>query len=372
MAKMGGQAKKRNIRDEMVFDAQTYLIAIDTGCSFCITNDDRHFVGDVETVEMKVNGIGGKQVVANKKGTVRWSYLNDDGCVYDHYIPNTYYNKASPYCLLSPQHVAQMANDHYPNRDGTCITTYADTLVMMWDQGKQQRTVAVDPSTNIFLMRSAPAFEKFHAFNSTIEAIDEGRYEMHSPNIVSDGESDDDSIGSLDEQEQNELTSSGAANNQPIVLEVARNENVHDRRHPDIPNEAFDRINFSGEMEILPTEDVEIQANTSQAQLLAWHYRLGHIPFAKIRQMASRGDLPIGLATCQIPKCAACMYGKATRRAWRTKNSGKRYREQTGHSTRSSRLHGSTGISSTRPHRANERFLDKKKIHSSHRVRRPL
>jgi Reverse transcriptase (RNA-dependent DNA polymerase) len=321
MAKLA-QQKKRNIRDEMVFDAQTYLIAIDTGCSFCITNDDRHFVGEVETVEVKVNGIGGKQVTANKRGTVRWSYLNDEGCVYDHYIPNTYYNKESPYCLLSPQHVAQMANDHYPDRNGTCITTYSDTLVMMWEQGQQRRTVDVDPSTNIFLMRSAPAFEKFHAFNSTIEEIDNGRYEMHSPNIVSDGESDEESIGSLDElddQEQNELTPPATANNQPIVLEVARNENVHDRRHPDIPNTAFDRIDFNGEMEMLPTEDVDIQANTSQAKLLAWHYRLGHIPFAKIRQMASRGDLPIGLATCQIPKCAACMYGKATRRAWRTK-----------------------------------------------------
>jgi hypothetical protein len=309
------RSTNRNIRDEMVFDAQTYLIAIDTGCSFCITNDDRHFVGEVETVEMTVKGIGGKQVTANKKGTVKWSYLNDEGYVYDHYIPNTYYNKESPYCLYSPQHVAQMASDDYPDRNGTYITTYAETLVMTWDQLRQQRTVKIDPSTNIFLMRSAPSFEKFHAFNSTIEEIEDGRYEMHSPNIVSDGESDDDSIGSMDEQEQNELTPSVTANNQPIVLDVTRN----DRRHPDLPNTAFDRINFHGEMERLPTEDVEIQANTSQAQLLAWHYRLGHIPFAKIRQMASRGDLPIGLATCQIPKCAACMYGKATRRAWRTK-----------------------------------------------------
>jgi hypothetical protein len=165
-------------------------------------------------------------------------------------------------------------------------------------------------------MRSAPAFDRFHAFNSTIERIEEGMYEMHSPNIVSDGESDDESIGS---NEMEELTLSGAANNQPIVLEAGTNERIHDRHHPDIPDTVFDQSTFNGEMEILPTEDVEIQANTSQAQLLAWHYRLGHIPFAKIRQMASRGDLPIGLATCQIPKCAACMYGKATRRAWRTK-----------------------------------------------------
>jgi hypothetical protein len=125
---------KTNIHDEMVFDAQTYLMAIDTGCSFCITNDDRHFVGEVETINTKVNGIGGKQVTVNKRGTVRWTYLNDDGCIYECFIPHTYYNKESSYCLFSPQHVAQMASDDYPDRNGTFVTTYADTLVMTWDQ----------------------------------------------------------------------------------------------------------------------------------------------------------------------------------------------------------------------------------------------
>jgi hypothetical protein len=278
-----------------------------------------NIVGEIETVSMTVKGIGGKQVVANKKGTVKWSYLNDDSCVHDQYIPNTYFNKESPYCLYSPQHVAQIASNDDPNEDNTCVITYAEKLVLLWEQGTQKRTVLIDPATNIFLMRSAPAFERFHAFNSMIEEIDDGMYEMHNPNIVSDTESNDESV--ISEMEQHDPTiPSNMGNNQPIVLNVPKPVNIHDRRHPDLPDSVFNRINFNGEVEMLPTEDVEIQANTTQAQLLAWHYRLGHIPFAKIRQMASRGDLPIGLATCQIPKCAACMYGKATRRAWRTKS----------------------------------------------------
>jgi hypothetical protein len=277
-------------------------------------------VGEIESVSMTVKGIGGKQIMANKKGTVKWSYLNDDGCIHDQYIPNTYYNKESPYCLYSPQHVAQIARDDNPNDDGTCVITYADKLILLWEQRTQQRTVMIDPATNIFLMRSAPAFERFHAFNSTIEEIEDGMYEMHSPHIVSDTESDDESVLSEMEQERHDTNIPNMENNQPIVLTLPEQVNIHDRRHPDIPDSVFNRINFSGDVEILPTEDVEIQANTTQAQLLAWHYRLGHIPFAKIRQMASRGDLPIGLATCIIPKCAACMYGKATRRAWRTKS----------------------------------------------------
>ena len=35
--------------------------------------------------------------------------------------------------------------------------------------------------------------------------------------------------------------------------------------------------------------------------------------------MAKQGIFPARLATCEIPKCAACMFGKATRKPWRSK-----------------------------------------------------
>ena len=40
---------------------------------------------------------------------------------------------------------------------------------------------------------------------------------------------------------------------------------------------------------------------------------------AKMQSMAKRGLLPKKLAKCQIPTCTSCLYGKATRRPWRTK-----------------------------------------------------
>ena len=81
---------------------------------------------------------------------------------------------------------------------------------------------------------------------------------------------------------------------------------------------SFDRVVDTEGPSVVP-EDEDTQAKTPQAQLLAWHYRLGHLSFAKIQQMAGRGDLPARLTTCKIPKCAACMFGKATRRPWRSR-----------------------------------------------------
>jgi hypothetical protein len=54
-------------------------------------------------------------------------------------------------------------------------------------------------------------------------------------------------------------------------------------------------------------------------ELMRWHLQLGHLPFANIRLMAARKEIPSRLANCRIPKCQSCLYGRATKRPWRTK-----------------------------------------------------
>jgi hypothetical protein len=301
---------------ERAFDTNTYAIAIDSACSYCITNDIRHFVGEIEHINVAVKGIGGKQVSATMKGTVKWSFANDAGQVHDEYIPNTYYNETSPYCLYSPQHVAQVSDDHHPKRNGTYCITYADTLELHWNQRQQRRTVHIDPGTNIFIMQSAPTYtphnNRFVAFNHAIEEIDGDQYEMATKDIMcmaSNVIPDDESVSEGNGSEETEIQ----------TLEPRR-EN-QERYHPDLPNTVFNTpdTNPNHATHLIPPEDTKIQSNTAQARLLAWHYRLGHIPFGKIRQLAARGDLPSDMATCPTPRCAACMFGKMTRRAWRTR-----------------------------------------------------
>ena len=47
-------------------------------------------------------------------------------------------------------------------------------------------------------------------------------------------------------------------------------------------------------------------------ELLRWHYRL--------QLMARKGLLPKQIARCHVPKCQDCVYGKQTRRPWRTRS----------------------------------------------------
>ncbi|EJK77403.1 hypothetical protein THAOC_00765, partial [Thalassiosira oceanica] len=52
-----------------------------------------------------------------------------------------------------------------------------------------------------------------------------------------------------------------------------------------------------------------LQATSLQGELLRWHYRTGHLPFGKLKQLAINGDIPKYLAKVTPPFCAACIYG---------------------------------------------------------------
>ena len=63
-------------------------------------------------------------------------------------------------------------------------------------------------------------------------------------------------------------------------------------------------------------DEEDRQKSTPEAELLMAHHRFQHISFSKLQEMAHQGILPRRLAHCKIPSCSACLYGKATKRAW--------------------------------------------------------
>jgi hypothetical protein len=64
-----------------------------------------------------------------------------------------------------------------------------------------------------------------------------------------------------------------------------------------------------------------LAAANPQAELLCWHYGLGHTSFAKLKLMYALGILPRRLSSVHPPKCAGCIFGATTKRPWRTKAS---------------------------------------------------
>ncbi len=55
--------------------------------------------------------------------------------------------------------------------------------------------------------------------------------------------------------------------------------------------------------------------------MICWHYCLGHLTFAKLKQLALNGKIPKKLALIKPPKCAGCLFGTMTKIPWRGKES---------------------------------------------------
>jgi hypothetical protein len=66
-------------------------------------------------------------------------------------------------------------------------------------------------------------------------------------------------------------------------------------------------------------EDTQLATNDDQTELMRWHYRLGHLPFTKLKQLALNGEIPKKLAKVKPPKCAGCLFGAMTRIPWRSR-----------------------------------------------------
>ena len=58
-----------------------------------------------------------------------------------------------------------------------------------------------------------------------------------------------------------------------------------------------------------------------EEELLQLHYDMGHIHPDRLKLMAKQGIIPPKYQHTKMPFCAACAYGKATRKPWRSRTS---------------------------------------------------
>ena len=91
-------------------------------------------------------------------------------------------------------------------------------------------------------------------------------------------------------------------------------------RHPNNKNPS--EFKLTGKRDAMGWgKEIEHRNDNLAMEFLNLHCRAGHVSFAKLQQMARQGSIPRKFSSCPIPVCAACMYGKATRKRWRDKPS---------------------------------------------------
>ena len=289
------QRQQRHHLTRARFDSDSVPIAIDNCASRCITTDRSDFLPDsIRTLPKPLLVRGLSRVPVTTIGTVRWRLQDDRGVVHSFDIPNTILMSSLDHRLLSPQHLAQVFGQ---NMHEVTTATY---VALSWSHNKYRLTIPLGNS-NVAMTRTAPGFRQYAEY--------------------------------LQQVKDEELNLEDSIIAHPTISEPVR---AVERDQPTL-------IPFHDE--VIQTQHAQQKAVTNdQIDLLRWHNRLGHTSFHQLQHMAKQGVLPSRLQHCPHPFCAACKYGKQTRKPWRSKqqNTNLRRAKRPGQCVSVDQMHAST------------------------------
>ena len=309
-------SSKRHGPLQTKFDTDSFTVGIDNHATACISNNKRHFISMQEWKGSELKGVGTTPILGI--GTVRWNISDNAGQKHTLDIPGSLYVPTMSKCLLSPQHVATDCDTCDTGTTG-CYTGATTTTFTFGPNGEHSLTVQHNPSTRVPEIKATPSCKTFHAYAANIDQKAR-TYQLEkycipcampsttpapdtAPAVISDDEDDEDD----DTSQMHDPTSDASS----------------DSLFQQYDDDAWDKLIQSDRAQELQ-EEQDVYATSDKGELLRLHYKYGHLPFNKLKVMAKAGVIPRRLAKCETPKCAACMFGKLTKRAWRSKATAKK------------------------------------------------
>ena len=136
-------------------------------------------------VDRKVKGKKG-HADATHRGTLKWYLEDDTGLVHVILIQGAYLIPNATTRILSPQHIAQQANDHYPKEEGTGSLTTSKNITLFWSQLRFTKTVLLDPRTNMGLTTTAPGTRSYRAYCTTIDTQETEETNIFMTHVIPD------------------------------------------------------------------------------------------------------------------------------------------------------------------------------------------
>jgi GAG-pre-integrase domain len=326
----------------------TKSVLFDTdSCSYSMSGVERDFVpGTIKPVKvgMSVGTYGGMKVPITGTGTIQWTTLDDTGQKIVMIIPRSFYVKGTKTRLLSPQHYAQVARVPETGKRCEVLTTIHGTkLVMQWKERKTRKTIPLD-NANLGTIHTVSGYTVARAlfananYSEDIINTQSCCYECtvseaNTPKNEGDDSKNEGECDVMFENNKHEVSGASAPqmfeNNRHEVSGASapkeQNSNEKSEKQSTIRSDPVELQIGSNVFHdtIQQREHVldEAYIETSQPEhaLLLLHYKFGHAPMKRLQRLAERGILPRQLAKCPIPICQSCIFGKMTRKPWRSK-----------------------------------------------------
>jgi hypothetical protein len=201
-----------------------------------------------------------------------------------------------------------------------------DCCILFWDGG--QKTIPFSTTTNVPTFFTAHSSRMYQTFAATFEACEAPFFQRETVLQVSGRTLLRENAKITPEEFVAEEDFHCGNRKRLIDNKVNKDdETIHTSNVPDPPDEtaAPDEFICHGPLIFDPSppiavdEDVPLVATDVQAELILWHYRLGHLSFQKLKQLALNGEIPKKSSKLKPPKCAGCLFGAMTKLPWRGK-----------------------------------------------------
>jgi hypothetical protein len=201
-----------------------------------------------------------------------------------------------------------------------------ENCILIWGQAKYRKSIPYNPSSNVPIMHMTSSLHAYHAFATCFKALKANffcreevlqfpgcRHTINEPNLIPEEFVAEENITYC-----KDVSASEGVN--------ADNKAVKTSNLPLPPqDEEPSKVIQQGPLTFYPSplteegEDIQFMATNDQAELMRWHYRLGHLSFPKLKQLSLNGKIPKKLAKVLPPKCAGCLFGAMTKPSWQGK-----------------------------------------------------
>ncbi len=276
------------------FDTNSFVIGVDTFASITLRNRPDQFE-DLKTQEdTEVEGIQGGLDIKGT-GTFKFHIEDDEGGVHLIEIPNSRYIPDLKVCLLSPHHWVQEAKDHYPVPKGTKTDPNNKALMLIWNQRRHRWTIPYHPLTNTPSFHTAPALRTYRAFVALFEAAEvqyhQWEHVLQMPSrlhLVKEFTAKENIHADIFKKP---LTDSEGATSNDLTVQASnllsekgdKEEKQTTRMGP---------LTFDVNPKLEEDKHVYLAAADDQAKLMRCNYRLGHLAFSKLKQLALNAEIP--------------------------------------------------------------------------------
>lgn len=342
---------EEDVQNGYNFDSDGISFVIDNSATCIICNDRTQFVGDLERQDCHVETSVGKGK-CEYLGTLRVHLTDDAGTTSTYDIPGAVYDPTSPFNILGIPYLGDFfgSNDDIPSSDddGTWIRSSANYSFFVWDHGKHERHFQ-HSSRRLPELTLETGFKYFSSFCTRVRRTYHDNIHFAFSSAYSVDEETEEDVHVIETDfvlGMNLIYNDGEGTIETVVYEGASADNLqHTVRRkdgnrlltpgvflqlldqPDLSNIPKTPLDYCKEVGVgLSREEVQELAyprllTPIQQELMSWHYRLYHLPFNRLFQLAQRGILPKYLLEAQDkpPLCIACQFGTAHRRPWRFK-----------------------------------------------------